>query len=200
MKDNDQLDRRIKQFYDSQSLPPELLAELKREIVKSRKNRFQAYMTQTYRYAAYTALLLVLMVGALFGVRRYVAYQQIQSMAAEIALNHAKRFNTEFSTPSIANLSSEMHLLDFAPVHPQKLRFETFDLLGARYCTIDSSIAVQIHMEDDGDEVYTLYQFRDPSPFLSNQERVIEVEDIQVTLWKEGEVVMGLAHAAADVR
>ncbi|MEM8860937.1 MAG: hypothetical protein AAGD96_21655, partial [Chloroflexota bacterium] len=117
----------------------------------------------------------------------------------EIALNHAKRFNTEFDSPNIANLSSQMHLLDFSPVHPQRMAFDNFDMLGARYCTIEESIAVQIHLEDEDNQAYTLYEFRDPSPFMSGGERVIQVDDIQVTLWKEGEVIMGLARDAEDI-
>ncbi|MFK7800296.1 MAG: hypothetical protein AB8G95_01570 [Anaerolineae bacterium] len=194
------LEKRIKRFYKKQELDPNVLAELKAlatpevevAVVAPRRN-----MRPLYAYAF--ALFIALSLG-LFGLQRYSSNQHIESVAAEIALNHAKKFNTEFTATNIANLSEEMHLLDFSVVHPQRMQYENYNIIGARYCTIDSSIAVQIHLEDDADHEYTLYEFREPTSFLANQEKVIDVEGIQVTLWKEGEVVMGLAHRAKQVQ
>ena len=193
--DNDSLERRIKQFYKRQKLPADALVELKAiaepkpvVVVSPAVRSF----SRVYTYAAFTTVLLTLFSLSLFGFQRYSRAQHIESVAAEIALNHAKQFDTEFTSSSIANLSSEMNLLDFSPVHPQRLRHESFDMIGARYCTIDSAIAVQIHLED-GNEAFTLYEFREPDSFLNDREKVIEIDNIEVTLWQEGEVVMGLA-------
>ena len=196
MSDNNSpLEKRIQRFYKSQKLSPEKLAELKAMAEPKKSPSPPPYrFANVYRYAAFAAMILVLFISGLFGVQRYNQNQHIQAVAAEIALNHAKDFNTEFESPNIANLSSQMHLLDFSPVHPQRLQYSSYDIQGARYCTIENAIAVQVHLEDEANTEYTLYEFRDPSPFLSNGERVIEIDGIQVTLWKEGDVVMGLAH------
>ncbi len=195
---NTPIEKRIQRFYGSQSLPPEKMSELKKLAAPKPVPVSPSYSRQLYSYAAFAAFFFVLLGSSLFGLQRYNQNQHIKSVAAEIALNHAKQFDTEFESPNIANLSAEMHLLDFSPVHPQRLRHDSYDIQGARYCTIDSAIAVQIHMEDEGDESYTLYEYRDPSTFLANQEKVIEVDDIKVTLWKEGEVIMGLAERAGE--
>lgn len=192
---NSQIEQRVRKFYKSQKLSPEKLSELKKLAEpKPQIAPKPTYMRQLYSYAAFAALFFALLAGGMFGVQRFYSNQHLNLVAAEIALNHAKKFNTEFSTPSIASLGSEMHLLDFSPVHPQRMQYSSYELIGARYCTIDSAIAVQIHLEDEGDGEYTLYEFRDPSAFLDDQEKVFAIDDIQVTLWKEGEVVMGLAH------
>lgn len=194
--DNNSLERRIKQFYKRQKLPADVLVELK-AIAEPKPKAVatpppRTFFKPVFTYAAFAAVILTIFSFSLFGFQRYSRAQHIESVAAEIALNHAKRFDTEFTSTSIANLSSEMDLLDFLPVHPQRMRHDNFDMVGARYCTIDSAIAVQIHLEA-GDEAYTLYEFREPDSFLSNREKVIEIDNIEVTLWQEGEVVMGLA-------
>ena len=197
---NSPIEQRIQKFYKRQALSPEKLDELKKLAQpKKPEPKVSYFRTNVYTYAAFAAVMLLLVIGGLFGVQRYNEQQHVQAVAAEIALNHAKRFNTEFTSPNIANLSSQMYLLDFSPVHPQRLSLDSFDMLGARYCTIEESIAVQIHLEDEYDEAYTLYEFRDPSPFMDGKEKVIQVDDIQVTLWKEGEVIMGLAQNAEDI-
>lgn len=195
---NTPIEKRIEKFYASQALPLEKLSELKKLAEPKPKVVTPTYSRQLYTYAAFATFFFMLLGSSLFGVQRYNRNQHINSVAGEIALNHAKRFDTEFDSASIANLGSEMHLLDFSPVHPQRLRHDSYDIQGARYCTIDSAIAVQIHMEDEGDAAYTLYEYRDPSTFLLNQEKIIEVDNIKVTLWKEGEVIMGLAEQADE--
>lgn len=197
---NTPIEQRIQKFYKRQALSPEKLDELKK-LAQPKKPEpvVPYYRTTLYTYAAFAAVMLLLVIGGLFGFQQVSERQHVEAVAAEIALNHAKRFNTEFTSPSIANLSSQMHLLDFSPVHPQRMAFDNFDMLGARYCTIEESIAVQIHLEDEDLQAYTLYEFRDPSPFMDGKEKVIQVDDIQVTLWKEGEVIMGLAQNAEDV-
>ena len=200
--DDRSLDERIEQFYEHQALPFDVLGNL-REMVEagnvrpnphSARRPFLRHMASpTWSYAV--GILLVIFAGASLFFWQSSASQQrhLESVAAEIALNHAKQFDTEFEVPSLAALSAEMTLLDFAPVHPKKLQYETYELDGARYCTIDSAIAIQVRMRDAAQQDYTLYQFRD-SPLLPlDGEETIIVEGIGVTLWREGEIVMGLA-------
>lgn len=197
---NSPIEQRIQKFYKRQALSSEKLDEL-RKLAQPKKPepKVSYFRTNVYTYAAFAAVMMLLVIGGLLGVQRYNKQQHVQAVAAEIALNHAKRFNTEFTSPNIANLSSQMYLLDFSPVHPQRLSLDSFNMLGARYCTIEESIAVQIHLEDEYEQAYTLYEFRDPSPFMDGKEEVIQIDSIQVTLWKEGEVIMGLAQNAEDI-
>jgi len=195
MNENDApLDKRIKQFYKKQNLSPDVLQELKRLTVPTvTQPAAPLFVTQVYRYAAVALVLLLVGALGLFGVDRYTRSQKLESVAAEIALNHVKRFDTEFNANNIANLGAEMDLLDFRPIHPQSMQYNNYTMIGARYCTIDSAIAVQIHLEDEQNRAYTLYEFTDSSLVLDEQEKVITVEGIQVTLWQEDGVVIGLA-------
>ena len=192
---DDPLDRRIKQFYKKQELPTDVLNELK-FIAQATPSAPPppTLMSRVSTYGAYAAVALLLFTISLFGMSRYTRAQTLETVAAEIALNHVKRFETEVTSPNIANLSTAMPLLDFLPTDPQQMQYDRYTLIGARYCTIDSAIAVQIHLEDENRHPYTLYQFKDPAVPLGEKEEVVEIDDIEVTLWKEGDVIMGLAH------
>ncbi len=194
------LERRLKQYYKKQELPLDVMLDLKEmigdvSIEQERRNQKPWYsLPHLAKPVMAFAIILICLGLGIFSWQLYSHQQQLQVVAAEIALNHAKRFNTEFTPTNIASLTNEMHLLDFAPVHPQKMQLDTYNIIGARYCTIDSSIAVQVHLENEAKYAYTLYEFREPEHLQIDDETVIDVGDIQVTLWKEGEVVMGLAH------
>ena len=74
------------------------------------------------------------------------------------------------------------------------MQLERYQINGARYCTIDSAIAVQVRLQDEALRDYTLYEFRSHDWLVIQDEEVISVGDIQVTLWQEDGVTMGLAH------
>ncbi len=198
---NTSLEERIKQYYQNQILSLDALTDLKQNIEQTSSEQRQVLLFQRFilglskmKLTAVAIVMIFCLSFGLFALHYYTYQQQLEAVATEIALNHAKGFDTEFVTDSIANLSKVMPLLDFAPVHPRRMQFDVYDVLGARYCTIDSSIAVQVHLKDDEHLSYTLYEFRPPPSLSIEREAVIQVDDIQVTLWQEGEVVMGLAH------
>ena len=199
-KKRDSVEQRIKQYYEKQALPLDVLVDLKTMIgqtlvdAKETDQPVFAGMPPFIRpVLALIAILFVFGLGILT-FQTYTSNQKLESVAAEIALNHAKRFDTEFNATNIASLITEMHLLDFAPVHPRRLQLDTYHIVGARYCTVDSAIAVQVHMEDEEQLAYTLYEFRQSQDLQLKQEKIIDVGDIKITLWQEGEVIMGLAH------
>lgn len=199
----DNLDRRIERFYENQTLPAETLADL-RDMIRVEAAEPVSSITEHLDLSPigqirWLSAALVTLVALCIGLGILLVQQndrpeQLDVVAAEIALNHVKQFDTEFDTVSIASLAAEMELLDFAPIHPKRMQYENYDLVGARYCTIDRAIAVQVRMVDDDDHAYTLYQFRDEPRLALDETVVIDVENIEVTLWREGDVVMGLAH------
>ncbi len=202
---SDPLEQRIKQHYQQQELPLDVLVDLKEAIgsvsvgrvaiaQEQRPRRPLVKMQALVRPIAVFAVILFCIGLTAFLFRQQTSHRQLEAVATEIALNHAKQFDVEFSTPSIASLTGIMPLLDFAPVHPRRMQLDTYHIVGARYCTIDSSIAVQVHLEDDTQRAYTLYEFRAPTSLSIDDETVINVGDIQVTLWQENGVTLGLAH------
>ena len=200
MNDNlDSLDKRLRKYYERQALPLDTLLELEASIEQSEVTVdprwwWISVRTKPVAQLAAVAAALLLCIGlAFFFANKEAESQTLESVAAEIALNHAKQFDSEFFPASIANLSQSMALLDFAPVHPKRMQLERYQINGARYCTIDSAIAVQVRLQDETQKGYTLYEFRGPDSLQIKGEEVISVGNIQVTLWQEGGVTMGLA-------
>ncbi len=191
-KSSPDLDKRLSDYYENATLPPDLLGDLG-DIVSASQHPTPPVWHSWQRSAAVMAAFLVCVMLTVWGMRSYASQQQLELVAAEIALNHARRFDTEFSATSIAALTTEMDQLDFAPVHPTRMQFTSYDMVGARYCTVDDSIAVQIHLEDETNQAYTLYEFRNAIDVAPGQSHDFTFDNIQVTLWQEGEIVMGLA-------
>lgn len=196
----DPLDERLKRYYEQQSLPLDSLVELEGIIEQTEVNLNPRWrwvsvrMKPVVKLTAIAAAMLLCIGLASFLVSHQADSQKIEAVAAEIALNHAKQFDSEFFPSSIPSLTQSMALLDFAPVYPQRLLLKKYNVDGARYCTIDSSIAVQVRLKDEAQQAYTLYEFRGPDSLQIEGEEVIAVGGIQVTLWQEGGVTMGLAH------
>ena len=117
---------------------------------------------------------------------------QAQLVAAEIALNHQKRFEIDYFSSDIADLNKDMTQLDFALVQPSGLK--DYKLVGARYCTIGDAIAAQLLLTKGQDAgAYTLYQFRSSTPLALSEAVTMDVQDVRVTLWSEGALILGLA-------
>lgn len=205
MNDNlDPIEERLKQYYERQTLPLDVLMELEEtieqtEAVPDPRWRWIAVRMKPMTQITAVAAALLLCIGlAYFFLERQANSHTLESVAAEIALNHAKQFDSEFFPSSIPSLAHSMELLDFAPVYPRRMQLERYQINGARYCTIDSSIAVQIRMQNEMKHDYTLYEFRGPDWLVINDEEVISVGNIQVTLWQEGGVTMGLAQRVSE--
>lgn len=204
MKDeSDKLDRRMKDFYGGQSLDEETLDLLKTTIAvvggqpevyparvwwpRLRLVRHQAFQ------AAAAVLFLIAAVTTWYGIRDIRPSALAREVAAEVALNHNKQFKPEFETVDMAELRTSMDKLDFAPVDPQRLEEGSYFLVGARYCSVGSAIAVQLRLTDDLGRPYTLYQFRDSKAFADLTESTLDVDGVRVTLWRESGLVLSLA-------
>lgn len=196
----DPIEQRIKRYYEKQSLPLDTLLDLEKrvEVSKVKINPKWQWvsirMNPVANFTAIAAILLVCIGLTTYLVRQEADLNKVETVAAEIALNHAKQFDSEFFTSNIPSLVHSMPLLDFAPVQPRRMQLKSYDMRGARYCTIDHSIAVQVRLVDEAETAYTLYQFRTLDSVQFDEEQIITVGDIQVTLWKEGDVTIGLAH------
>ncbi|MEM6261998.1 MAG: hypothetical protein AAGI38_05785 [Bacteroidota bacterium] len=119
--------------------------------------------------------------------------QPWQQFAEEIAWNHEKGLETEFETQSYGVLQKDMQRLDFSLIRPKKMR-KDLQLAGGRYCSVDKCIAAQLRLHDPTGNPYTLYQFKHPkTEALSGLVTFHLPTGTDVTLWREGEVIMGLA-------
>ena len=125
-------------------------------------------------------------------------YQQTYFVASEIAINHQKDFTIEFPADEITDLAEAMPKLDFTPIVSRRMNWPDYQIMGSRYCTIRSAIATQIRLKDIENQAYTLYQFRPPDSLTLPDESTLIIDDVTVTIWHEGGLIMGLAQSNTE--
>lgn len=219
---NDIVDCRINAYYERCSLDADRLGALRTVVSAPKRapsnngqargsiaqDRNQSHAQRfSGRYAHFTAprRLSVTAAAALVVVAAVVVVVMFQmgrspenaaflseQVAAEIALNHGKQLAIEVPADSFGELAAAMPKLGFAPIRAQQLSKSRYALVGARYCSIGGSIAVQVRLIHEG-RAYTLYQWRDDPAFALMRERSVDVEGVRVVLWREGGLIMGLA-------
>ena len=119
----------------------------------------------------------------------------VGQVAAEIAFNHNKHLRPEFLASSFGELGTAMTQLGFAPIRPRRLSIADYRLVGARYCSIGSSMAAQIRLAGGAGRSYTLYELRADEPFESIEEADLEIDGVGVSLWRESGLLIALARS-----
>ena len=204
----DELDDRVKAYYEAWSFDADQLEALRaiaeRRAVPSRngqaRQRVVEHATPQARdhrwigLAAAVAIVVLagILVAHLTGRRPVDAATLVQQVATEVAVNHRKSFSAEVKATSFDDLAPAMPKLGFTPVRPERLPAACYRVAGARYCSIRGSMAVQIKLTHD-EKGYTLYQFQDSRAYSGMGESRVDADDVRVTVWREGGLVMGLA-------
>jgi hypothetical protein len=110
-------------------------------------------------------------------------------IAKEIAYNHLKNEKIIFSDKDLHILSKRLHKLNFKLVASSK--FKDYEVLGAKYCSVQGEIAAQIKLKSPEGKISTLYQYKIEK---SQQiEGMLTKDGVAVDLWKENGVNMGHA-------
>ena len=115
------------------------------------------------------------------------------SILREIALNHSKNQKVEFSADDYPGLREQMDRLDFTLLSPRRISGRELQMLGGRYCSLQGRLAAQIKLEDEAGRVLTLYQTSFSGGFEGLSEQRRELDGIQIRIWREGDLLFGLA-------
>lgn len=118
-------------------------------------------------------------------------------VASEVAWNHLKNEAIEFPGNDYVALSRQMGRLEFELRPPARLSHSPYEVLGARYCSIQGQRAAQIKLRDRKARVLTLYETPwnealVPAAFPAAG-REYRFDGARVTLWRENDVFLGLA-------
>lgn len=197
-------------YYERKQLSPRTLASLKANIEekddeRTRRNRFRLPLPPLRRFFFSPGVLVFASVLFFIG---YIAWMVTYSpgrggapfdlsraIAREIAMNHQKQFDVEFIAKTIPQLGQQMGKLEFSLIIPSRLS-EAFNIIGARYCSIQGAIAAQIQLTDTAGHYYTLYQTRLEAPLTGIQDEAFEFEGLRLKLWHENRVFLGIAGPA----
>jgi len=150
--------------------------------------------------AAIVALLAVIM---LFPPGLVKDVPMKERIALEVARNHIKLKPLDVETDSMIGIRSYFTDLEFIPVASQLLASSSLELLGGRYCSIQSVPAAQLRLTvPNSNSRQTLYQTEyrkdifGPLPVLENGDvpLTVNTKGITVRIWVE----KGLLFALTD--
>ncbi len=204
----DPLNKYIKKYYANQSLSDDkmkdliTLGKLSRTEEES-ENGKSSYWMRRWQYqkhlsiAASVSFVIVTMVLMQSLINPGLVPLPLR-VAHEIALNHNKQLPSEFSASTYIQLGSIMIDLDFIPTASSRLAQYSYHMDGARYCSIQGQLAAQTRLVDSQGNVYTLYQtqYSETLAKLSESEHV--VDGVKVKVWREKDMVFGLAESFDD--
>lgn len=201
---NDNVEQRVAAFYAEQGMDPKRREALVRQMLNTRMVHPDrgTRKRQVRRYARVAIpLMLVLGIVGVFVATNLIRQANVYAIAAEIALNHRKQLDVDVASDQLAVLQQAMPKLDFSLTASSRPALANLDVLGARYCSIGKAIAAQLRLQDAEDRIYTLYQFRIPNQWLPDNAIIripaseANASVIEVKLWKENDLLLGLASA-----
>lgn len=119
-------------------------------------------------------------------------------IAKEVAKNHIKLKPLEISSPRFDVVSDYFTELDFSPVPSGHFSHFNVDMLGGRYCSIQSVTAAQLRYEGADGKPVTLYEVgynKDifgPLPNIEKDEEpaIYYVNGLEVQIWIEKGLLM----------
>ncbi len=205
---DDVIEKNIKHYYSNQAPSSDVLARMKTmadvqskesensNVIKLSQQQKQGLWKTGKRFAIAASFTLVALVGAqLTHVLQLPFLQEelIVRVAQEVALNHNKRLASEFVTHNYSQLAATMDKLDFIIKSPEQLKYSGYQLLGARYCSIQGHIAAQIKLVDSKGELMTLYVTRLNDALATLQNQSQQYEKLLIKNWHEGGLFYSLA-------
>ncbi len=128
-----------------------------------------------------------------------------ERIAMEVALNHVKLKPLDVETDNMDGIRRYFTDLEFIPVKSQLLASSNIELLGGRYCSIQSVPAAQLRVSTlDKHRLQTLYQSEyrkdvfGPLPVLENGDVpvAVNVKGITVRIWVEKGLLFALTEEA----
>jgi hypothetical protein len=128
-----------------------------------------------------------------------------ERIAMEVARNHVKLKPLDVETDNMDGIRRYFTDLEFIPVKSQLLASSNLELLGGRYCSIQSVPAAQLRISalDNKHSLQTLYQTEyrknvfGPLPVLENGDVpvAVNVKGITVRIWVEKGLLFALTEA-----
>ena len=201
----DSTNENVKRYYESQYISPNKLARLLEmheqhlqcENADDRKKpSINAFFKKYSSIAA--SILVAFIIGA-----HMVTYLDtpettlMDRITQEILLNHQKQFDVEFSSITIDELRADMHKLDFNLITSRVIDEEKFQIIGARYCSIQGNIAAQIKLQDNSGNTFTLYQTALSRKLKTLKDTTQLANGLVVKTWNEQGIFLGLAGASS---
>jgi hypothetical protein len=184
------LEEQVREYYEAQALPAERVQSIVQlcHAVKPARN---------VAWAVGAAAAVALIALTLFVLNRPVRGDLTQSVMAEIAKNHSKHIASEVVSDRYEEVQATLSRLDFSVMPASEFLRRDFQLVGGRYCSVQSEFAAQLQLRETASgEECTLY-VAPMTPVLRQVRTDTRVVDgVRVQVWTEDGRLFGLARDA----
>ena len=158
-----------KQYFENQQLSVNQLSDLEQLMQQATTNNQVSATQGSKRWLNRTLVSSAAMV--MLAILVALLYPSAKgdlslTIAKEVAKNHIKLKPLEITSDDFARVSGYFTELDFSPAPSDHFAQLGMDMLGGRYCSIQSVTAAQLRYQDDQGKLVTLYEVGyDPSKF-----------------------------------
>jgi hypothetical protein len=184
------LEQQVRDYYGSQSLPNERvqsITQLGRAVAPS--NRLAWALGAAAAVAVLAAVALVL--------TRPNRADLTQMVVAEIAKNHAKHLAPEVASDRYEEVQAKLSRLEFSARPAAEFLLRDFQLLGGRYCSVQSEFAAQLKLRENASgAICTLYVVPQTPALQQVKADTRVVNGVRVQVWSEDGRLFGLARDA----
>jgi hypothetical protein len=179
----------------------EALMDVNTPIPAGRRHRVRPLLG----WSAATAIAVLLAIIVLFPPGLIEDIPMTERIALEVARNHIKLKPLDVETNSMDGIRRYFTDLEFVPAESSLLASADLELLGGRYCSIQSVPAAQLRVTlPDNNRLQTLYQTEyrkdvfGPLPILENGNVpvTVNVKGITVSIWVEKGLLFALTDKA----
>ena len=195
------IDDQIRAYYGRQMLSPDartLLNAIVRDGL-ARRNRDRWHQLKTGVAAAFLVMVTASVLW-LSDSRRPASEAPLQiagALAHHAALGHNGRQQLEFRASTTSELTSRMKSVDFNFVEPDMIRKTNMRIVGARYTTLEGTLAAQVAYVDSKGEACTLYEMRAVARLAQVPAVDLQLDGTRVSIWHEKGLLMILARPLA---
>ena len=181
---NAPLKKQLHEHYDDQNLSELQLDKLQNLSVDTNKSTMKSLLAIAASALLAVSIYIVNFTGLNYG-----------DISKEIAYNHNSQMQMEVFSESIDDIQSHLNRLGFSLIESAFLIGDNWELVGGRYCSISGKIAAQLQIKNlDTSKIYTFYQAKLPDQFFNLiQDKQISVDGVNVKIWQENGLLMGLA-------
>jgi len=194
----DKIEKHVKSYYSSQTLDPKIMARLKSMSEASVETEetttiFNRWPMMKMGIAASFLMFTVVTTQVLFNTYSHNTGDLVMRIAQEVELNHNKQFKSDFLSTNVQTLASVMHKLDFDLKLPARLINAGYEIIGARYCSIQGGIAAQLKLIDSAGKTSTLYVTKLNDLLVEISQQSQSHDGLTIDLWQDESLFYSLA-------
>ena len=194
----------VKSHLDTHSLSDHQLEQLGSFVNEERRQNFSTSNNRSrYKWLISLATVgLALIFVLLITPERFDASSISESVAADVAENHINLKPAEIETNNMEDIRQFFDRLNFLPTRSQLINPGEWELIGGRYCSIQSISAAQLRIRNvQTQKLQTFYQvpydeklFQNAFPDLTAGEQPLQVSSrgLAIKIWLEDEFLYAM--------